>query len=201
MADSLDMISDIAVGRLSANTRAEATTMVDRALRYVKGRSTASVGQNLMLAEVLFPQNWQQGQFISTDGAAHAEELVARTPGCAVAQRYYENYTAYPGSVLFTKASAMSAIAQGYHIVAHYGHGSRSQLSFGDGIITAPELASIPTGDSTALWIANNCASAAVDFDCVAERMVRATNGGTLAYGSDEGCLARQRRRHSERDL
>jgi len=182
VADSLDMVSDIAVGRLSANTRAEATTMVNRALRYVTGVSTASVGQNLMLAEVLFPQNWVPGQSISSDGAEQAEMLVARTPGCVASQRIYENYTAYPGSQAFTKANAMSAIAQGNHIVAHYGHGSRSQLSFGDAIITAPELASIQTGDSTALWIANNCASAAVDFDCVAERMVRAANGGTLAY-------------------
>jgi peptidase C25-like protein/flagellar hook capping protein FlgD len=182
VADSLDMVSDIAVGRLSANTRAEATIMVNRALRYATGVSTASVGQNLLLAEVLFPSDWQPGQFISSDGAQQAQMLLPRTPGCVASDRYYENYTAYPGSLSFTKSNAMSAIGQGYHVVAHYGHGSRSQLSFGNAIITAPELASIPTGESTALWIANNCASAAVDFDCVAERMVRSPTGGTLAY-------------------
>jgi hypothetical protein len=182
VADSLDMISDIAVGRLSANTRAEATHMVNRAMRYATGVSTASVGQNLILAEVLVPQNWQPGQFVAYDGAPFGEALRARTPGCVAVQRYYENYSAYPGSLPFTKANAMSAVAQNYHIAAHYGHGSRSQLSFGEAIITAPELASIPTADSTALWIANNCASAAVDYDCLAERMVRATNGGSMAY-------------------
>ncbi len=182
VADSLDMIPDIAVGRLSAGSRAEATTLVNRALRYATGASASSVGQNLLLAEVLFPQNWIPGQLVSVDGAQQAESLLTRTPGCVATQRYYENHTKYPGSVLFTKASAMSAIAQSAHVVAHYGHGSRSQISFGDAVITSAELAAIPSGDSTALWIANNCASAAVDFDCVAERMVRSPNGGTLAY-------------------
>ena len=182
VADSLDMIADISVGRLSANTRAEATLMVNRALRYVTGVSASSVGQNLLLAEVYFPQSWQTGQFINLDGAPRAESLLTRTPGCVATSRLYENYPTYPGSMPFTKASAMSAIAQGYHVVAHYGHGARSQLSFADGVITATELAAIPSGDSTALWLSNNCASAAIDFDCVAERMVRSSVGGTLAY-------------------
>lgn len=182
VSDSLDMFSDIAVGRLSASTRAEATILVNRALRYATGASASSVGQNLSLAEVLFPSNWQPGQSVSIDGAQQAESLLTRTPGCVSTQRLYENHTNYPGSVPFTKAAATSAIAQSAHVVSHYGHGSRSQLSFGDATITASELASIPSGDSTALWLANNCASAAVDFDCVAERMVRSPTGGTLAY-------------------
>ena len=182
VADSLDMVPDIAVGRLSAATRAEATLMVNRALSYVTGASVSAVGRNLMLAEVLFPSDWQPGQPINEDGAQAAESLRTRTPGCVTTQRLYENYVPRPGSLPFTKAAATTALAQGYHVVAHYGHGSRTQLSFGDAIITASDLAAIPSGFSTALWIAADCASAAVDFDCVAERMVRSPNGGTLAY-------------------
>ncbi len=182
VADSLDMIPDIAVGRLPAATRAEAAVMVDKAIRYATGLTTASVGKNLMLAEVLFPPTWQPGQLISIDGAQQAESLVARAPACAMTRRRYENHTAYGGSLPLTKANAVSDLADGYHVVAHFGHGSRSQLSLGSEIITGPELEAISSGDSTGLWIANNCASAAVDFDCVAERLLRKPQGGTVAY-------------------
>ncbi|MGH7680454.1 MAG: C25 family cysteine peptidase [Candidatus Eiseniibacteriota bacterium] len=182
VADSLDMVHDIIVGRLSANTRAEASHIVDRALRYAKGLTTASVGQNLFLAEIYLPQTWKPGDFVSFDAAPHAESLLVRTPSCVAATRLYENSSKFPGSAQFTRTSAIAAIGQNNHVVAHFGHGSRSQLSFGDAVITSADLAAIPTGDSTALWLAADCASAAVDFDCVAERMVRSETGGTMAY-------------------
>jgi hypothetical protein len=182
VADSLDMVPDIIVGRLSANTRAEATRIVDRAIRYAKGLTAASVGQNLLLAEIYLPQTWQPGDFVNFDAAPHAESLLVKTPSCVAATRLYENSSKFPGTTQFTRTNAIAAIAQNFHVVAHFGHGSRSQLSFGDAVITGTDLAAIPTGDSTALWLAADCASAAVDFDCVAERMVRSQSGGTMAY-------------------
>jgi len=182
VADSLDMVPDIRVGRLSANTRAEASHIVDRALRYAKGLTAASVGQNLLLGEIYLPQTWQPGDFVGFDGAPHAESLLVRTPSCVAVTRLYENSAAYPGTVQFNRTNAIAAVGQNYHVVAHFGHGARSQLSFGDAVITGADLAAIPTGDSTALWLAADCASAAVDFDCVAEQMVRSETGGTMAY-------------------
>src|SRR6185503_13953015 len=37
-------------------------------------------------------------------------------------------------------------------------------------------------GDSVGLWVASNCASAAVDYESVAETVVRNPAGGALAY-------------------
>src|SRR5207248_10402960 len=36
--------------------------------------------------------------------------------------------------------------------------------------------------DSVGLWISSDCASAAVDYECVAEEVVRNPAGGALAY-------------------
>jgi hypothetical protein len=182
LADSLDMVSDLAVGRLPATTRAEATAMVDKTLRYMKSPHPAALGKSLMLAEVLFPSEWSPGNSIAIDGAVEAESLRVRVPGCALSERYYENHTWYPGSSHLTKSAALSAISRGHNVVFHVGHGSRSQISVGSEIVTGTELAAISSGDSAALWVSSNCASAAADYDCVAEKLVRRPGGGALAY-------------------
>ena len=179
VADNLDMTPDLMVGRLSASTRTEANILVDKALLYAK--TPPATAKELMLAEVLFPSTWQPGQSYSTDGAVNAESLSVKAPGCAVVERRYENSTVYPGSLPLTKASALAALAIPRHIVVHVGHGSRSQLSVGSEIVTSAELTAV-NNDSAALWISNNCASAAVDYDCVAERLLRKPKGGAFAY-------------------
>ena len=179
VADSLDMTPDLTVGRLSAGTRAEATILVDKALLYAK--TPPAVAKELMLAEVLFPSTWQPGQGWTQDGAVNAESLRVRAPSCASIERRYENDTVYPGSLPLTKADALAALAVPRHIVVHVGHGSRSQLSVGSEIVTASELTAV-SNDSASLWISNNCASAAVDYDCVAERLLRKPKGGAFAY-------------------
>ncbi len=182
VADSLDMNPDIAVGRLSAGTRAEAQVLVAKALRYATSPLTAPLTKELILAEVLVPSTWQPGQLVSVDGAVQAESLKVRAPSCTTVDRYYENASPYPGALPLTKTAAMSALGRGYGIVHHIGHGARSQLSIGNDLITMPELAALANGDSIGLWIASNCASAAADYECVAEEVVRNPSGGAFAY-------------------
>jgi peptidase C25-like protein/VCBS repeat protein/flagellar hook capping protein FlgD/fibronectin type III domain protein len=182
VADSLDMEPDIAVGRLSAQTRAEASLLVAKTLRYETNPIPGPMGKQLTLAEVLFPSTWQPGQLVQIDGAAQGESLRVRAPSCAVVDRYYENSTPYPGAATLTKAAALAALGRGYGVVNHIGHGSRSQLSVGSQVLTLSDIATVANGDSLVLWISSNCASAAVDFDCIAERIVRNPLGGAFAY-------------------
>jgi hypothetical protein len=182
VADSLDMNPDLAVGRLSANTRAQAQILVNKTIRYATSPLAPPLTKHLILAEVLSPTDWQPGQLVSVDGAIQGESLKVRVPACATVDRYYENYTRYPGSIPLTKSSALAAFGRGYGIVHHIGHGARSQLSVGSQVVTMPELAALANGDSVGLWIASNCASAAVDYECVAEEVVRDAAGGALAY-------------------
>ncbi|HEX7076816.1 MAG TPA: C25 family cysteine peptidase [Candidatus Eisenbacteria bacterium] len=182
VADSLDMEPDIAVGRLSATTRAEANALVDKALRYVTRPIVQNIGRELILAEVLSPTNWTPAQLVQVDGATQGESLRVRLPSCQTPDRYYENYTRYPGTTQLNKASAMAALGHGYNVVYHIGHGSQAQISVGPEVITVADLPAIQSGDSSALWISQNCASAAVDYDSFAERLVRRPSGGALAY-------------------
>ena len=182
VADNLDMQPDIAVGRLSAATRADAAVLVDKALRYATAPIASTIGRQLVLAEVLFPSSWQPGQAVQVDGAIEGESLRVHAPACAAVDRYYENNSGYPGVPALNKASALAALSRGYNVVYHVGHGARSQLSVGPDVLTLGDLATLSNGDSTALWIASDCASAAVDYDCVAERLLRRPNGGALAY-------------------
>jgi peptidase C25-like protein/flagellar hook capping protein FlgD/VCBS repeat protein len=182
VADSLDMVPDLEVGRLPATTRAEATAMVDKTLRYRTAPHVGALGKSAFLAEVLFPSEWSPGQDVAVDGALEAESLRVRLPGCASPERYYENEIAFPGAAHLTKAAALATVARGHNVVVHVGHGSRSQISVGSEILTGTELAAVSSGDSAALWVSSNCASAAADYDCVAEKLVRRPSGGALAY-------------------
>lgn len=182
VADNLDMEPDIAVGRLSASTRAQAEVLVGKALRYAVTPLIPTLEKQLILAEVLFPRDWFPGQLAQVDGGIDAESLRVRAPACATVDRIYENTDRFPAATALTTTSALAALSRGYNVVYHIGHGSRSQLSMGNGVVTVTDLETISNGDSAALWVSSNCASAAVDFDCVGERLTRRPDGGALAY-------------------
>ena len=182
VADSLDMEPDIAVGRLSASNRADAEALVTKTLRYAVAPPIPTLEKQLILAEVLYPRDWSPGQLAQVDGGIDAESLRVRVPACATVDRVYENTDRFSGVTPLTASSALAAMSRGYNVVYHVGHGSRSQLSVGSGLLTVTDLETMSNGDSAALWVASNCASAAVDFDCIGERLTRRPDGGALAY-------------------
>ena len=181
VGDSLDMEPDLDVGRLSVTNRLDAETQVAKLLRYRRVPPVVAASRQLYLAEVLFPRDWTPGQLVQVDGAREGESLRVRAPACATIDRFYENQTRYPGSQLLTKAAALQQLGRGHGIVQHVGHGSRSQISVGSELITLADVASPAFGDSAFLWVSSNCASAAVDFDCFAEALLRKP-GGAVAY-------------------
>jgi hypothetical protein len=182
VADSLDMEPDLFVGRLPVTTRAEAEAQVAKILRYRRTPPPGAGSKHLLVAEVLFPYDWQPPEFVQADGAPLAESLRILLPACAQVDRLYENYTKYPGSSFLDRASALAAFSRGYTIIQHIDHGSRSQISVGADLITLADLATLSSGDSAALWISSNCASAAVDYDSFAEALLRKPYGGAIAY-------------------
>ena len=181
VADALDMESDLDVGRLSVSNRLDAETQVAKTLRYRRVPPVVAASKQLFLAEVLFPRDWTPGQLVQVDSAIEGESLRVHTPACVAIDRLYEDYTRYAGSQLLTKAAAIQALSRAHGLVQHLGHGARSQISVGSELITLSDVA-IPTfGDSTFFWVASNCASAAVDFDCFAEAVLRKP-GGAVGY-------------------
>lgn len=181
VADGLDMDPDLEVGRLSVSNRLDAETQVAKLLRYRRVPPIAAASSQLYLAEVLFPRAWSVGELIQIDGAVQAESLRAHAPACATIDRLYENHFAYPGTQPLTKANVIEALGRSHGIVQHLGHGARSQISVGNELIAMADLAAPSFSESTFLWVSSNCASAAVDFDCFAEALLRKP-GGAVAY-------------------
>ena len=182
VADSLDMEPDLLVGRLPVDSRAQAVGQVAKLLRYRRTPPIAPLSKHLILADVLFPRDWTPGQAVQLDGAVQAESVRAHLAPCIAPDRYYENDTKYPGTAPLTKASALAALSRGYAVVQAIQHGSRSQIAVGNELITLSDLATLSSGDSASLWVASNCASAAVDFDSFGEALLRKPFGGAIAY-------------------
>ena len=182
VADSLDMEPDLLVGRIPVDNATEAAQQVAKLLRYRRAPPVAPLSRHFLLAEVLFPRDWTPGQLVQVDGAIQAESIRSHLPSCVIPDRYYENQTRYPGSQLLTKPAALAALSRGYSVIQAIGHGSRSQIAVGNDLITLADLATLSSGDSAALWVASNCASAAVDFDSFAEALLRKPFGGAIAY-------------------
>jgi hypothetical protein len=182
VADSLDMVPDISVGRYSVETRAEAATVVRKTLQYAVHPLLPPSAKELLMAEVIVPPTWTPGQLVSQDGAWLAESLRVHLPGCKTVDRYYENSAPYPGVGTLSRASALAALNRGYSVVDYIGHGYHSQISVGTDVLNLEDFSSLSNGDSLYLFIASNCATAAIDFDCLGERMLRNPNGGCFAY-------------------
>ncbi|HEY7728028.1 MAG TPA: C25 family cysteine peptidase [Candidatus Eisenbacteria bacterium] len=182
VADSLDMSPDLAVGRLSIATRADAQTVVRKTLRYATQPLLPADAKELLMAEVIVPPGWVPGQLVSQDAAWQAESLRLHVPVCKTVDRYYENSGPYPGAIPLDRASALAALNRGYSVVDYMGHGYHSQVSVGTGVLNLADFSALSNGDSLCLFVASNCATAAVDFDCIGERMLRNPGGGCFAY-------------------
>jgi hypothetical protein len=86
-----------------------------------------------------------------------------------------------------TLESSLSVIAQmnaGYGFVHHIGHGDRDRWAVGNGRLLAGDLSSLTNGTAGHFFwtYASNCYSAAVDYDCIGERMVNLPGQGAVAY-------------------
>jgi hypothetical protein len=183
VADSLDMEPDLSVGRLPVTNRAEAEAQVAKILGYRRAPPRGYGTSHLYLAEVLFPRDWTPGQLVQVDAAPLAESLRVGEPACVGVKRLYENTTRYPGTSFLDRTSALAELSRTHGLVQHIGHGSRSQISVGPDLITLADITNGALGDSgVAVWISSNCASAAVDFDCFAEALLRKAPGATVAY-------------------
>jgi hypothetical protein len=191
--DSVDLYPDVFVGRAPAATVLEAETFVDKILAYEKAPDATFAARNLYMAEVLFPYDWQSGEPIITDGAAHVVEPVLDLiyPNIHVV-RLYQNYEEFPGSYPLSAEAAIDSLNRGYNISAHVGHGSKDILRAGwNDYISVQDVDGLSNGlDSSGfLWMLN-CSATAIDSDCISEHFMNNPNGGsTYLYGSTRFCF------------
>ncbi|NNF06616.1 MAG: hypothetical protein HKN21_07635, partial [Candidatus Eisenbacteria bacterium] len=183
--DGVDLLPDVWVGRSPVRNAFEAKKAVDKIVLYESSvpTGTSFSTQMLSLGEVLFPQNWTQGDTVIYDGATLAEQAVAIATPTMSAYRMYEDYMSFPGSLPEIKIDVVAQINAGYNLVLHVGHGYRNTMAVGIGgeSLTNFDADTFSNGARAGLLYAINCTSSALDFDCIAEHFYRNTNGGFVS--------------------
>ncbi len=184
--DAADMLPEVYVGRAPVTTSADAKLFVDKTLQYEKTPVGDYENTVLYFAQVLFPENWTPGQFVSLDGAALAEETLPylRAHGGIHYARLYQNYTDStwePGSLPENRTSVLDSLDRGYNMAVHIGHGYRNVMAVGyqQNLVNADALA-LTNGNRLINLYSINCTSNAIDFPSIGEAFLLAANGGAV---------------------
>jgi Peptidase family C25/FG-GAP-like repeat len=184
--DNVDLLPEVYVGRAAVSSLADADLFVDKTLQYEKTPVGDYENSVLFFAEVLFPQDWEEGQLITMDGAQLAEECTPSLqahPGIRYV-RMYENYTDplyEPGAYPISKQAVIDSLDRGYNIAVHIGHGYRNVMAVGHGEnLDNSNALGLSNGNRLFNLYATNCTSAAIDFPCIGEAFILAPNGGAV---------------------
>ncbi len=183
--DGADLYPDVWLGRYPVRSLGEAEHVVAKVLAYER-KAPLGPGfgdQGLVLGEVLFPQNWSQGDSVIFDGAGVCETAVGTMTSHLSPYRMYENFTVYPGSVLEYKPDVISRLNAGYNMILHVGHGYRNTMAVGYGgeALSNGDADALYNGSRQGLLYAINCTSSSFDFDCIADHFLRNAYGGMVA--------------------
>ena len=183
--DSVDFYPDVYVGRAPTSTPADVHLFVDKTFQYTRTPDGTYENSMLMMAEVLFPENWQPGKTIVSDGASYAEELLPwlQLDPAMRNVRLYQNYTDTtwaPGALPETRQAALDSLNRGYGLTLHIGHGYRNVMSVGDGDLYNPDALGLTNGTHLTCVYATNCTSNAIDFPCIGEAFMKAPKGGAV---------------------
>ncbi|MBD3368079.1 MAG: hypothetical protein GF405_07915, partial [Candidatus Eisenbacteria bacterium] len=184
--DSVDLYPDILVGRAPVTDAVGAEVFVDKCLTYEKAPTPHFTDRNLYLAEVLFPYDWQSGAYSFDGGEDIINKLPSSVPDELHEVKLFANHEEFPESYPLDQVAAADSIERGYNVVTHVGHGNKDILRVGyNNYLTMSDMSTFANGRSKAsvFWLLN-CTSAAIDFDCIAERCIEnPTGGGVAAVG------------------
>ncbi|RKZ14762.1 hypothetical protein DRQ53_10745 [bacterium] len=185
--DYCDLAPEIAVGRAPVRDAIGAQVFVDKILQYEMPWDTSYQAEVLMAAEVLFPSDWKTpADPITLDGAALSETLIdsvfvpCADPTINI-NRFYQNYTAWPGAVEESVASVNAALnSGGYGYFHHIGHGFYFNMSVGDAQLEVSHADALQNGPNWFVLYSLNCSSSAFDFNCLNERFLNNPSGGSV---------------------
>ncbi len=182
--DGTDMYSEVYIGRFPASTYEEAEILIDKSIAYITPSDTSSKGEFLILAEVIYPSNYNPGDDIVLDGAELGEMIYTghlESNTDVVTTRMYETYGSYPGSVELTKAAAIDSLNEGTNHVVHIGHGYKYNMSVGDASILNTDAYNLINGNALFTMYLMNCTNVAFDTDCLAEMFLLNPDGGAFS--------------------
>ena len=174
--DSIDMYSDVFVGRAPVASVGAAASFVDKVLVY-EGAGFAMAAdyqlKMLYMGEIL----WDSPDPY-TDGAVACEMI----DDGYVPDRFDPATKLYESESSLGLASAVDALDEGYGIVMHEGHANISKASVGPDDLSIATLDALSNGDRAGVWYSVGCWSAAIDNDTFGEHWILNPDGGGVAY-------------------
>ncbi len=181
--DNPDFYAEVYHGRLPISNATEVAAMIDRITRYEAAETPAYLDKYVLLAEVLIPQDWQEGQAIGVNGTTFTEPIYQAIldPTSLRITRMYQTENLYPGSVEENKAAVLDSLNAGFNFVFHVGHGFRANLSVGDERIRSPDADALTNDAKWFNLYMLNCTAAAYDYFCLAEHFLRNPDGGAVS--------------------
>jgi hypothetical protein len=174
--DSIDMYSDVYVGRAPVGTPAEAAVFVDKVLAYEAASFTIADDWQLdalFLAEIL----WDDPDPY-TDGGIALDMI----DDDYVPPRFDPIVKLYERDGNLDLAGALAELEAGCGVVVHEGHGNIGSVSIGPDEMTKSSLDGLANGGRGGVWYSVACWSAALDHDTFGEHWVRNGAGGGVAY-------------------
>lgn len=169
VADEVDLLPDLFVGRAPASTVAHAQTFVSKVLAYEKNPPPDYLLRMLFAAEILWTDPFTD-QGVSKD--AIDEELVPDR--FAITKLYARDGTE-------SRATVLSALNKGMHIFNHDGHAWYTVMQVGSGSLTISDMDGLANGPEQTILYSIGCWQAAFDRDAIAEHFINNPNGGGVA--------------------
>ncbi len=173
-ADSVDLYSDVYVGRASIETMAEAHTFVTKTLTYEKSPPAGYI-ESCLLPAVQLWQNYY-GAFVNDSIAA-----VTPTPP-------WNDIKLYDRDGTISRQLVIDAINNGAGFCHYSAHGNQNGVYFagGDTVLHSTDALALINGDMLGIHNSIACISGAFDGgeilgDCFAEHLVNNPNGGAVA--------------------
>ncbi len=172
VADSVDMLSDVFVGRASVSTHQEAQAWVSKVLTYEKNPPTDYQLDMLFAAEIL----WWDPYTDSGVGKNMIDDLF-------VPPRFDPITKLYESQGNESRASVMAAMNEGQNIINHDGHAWYTVMGVGNyEYLGISDMDALHNGPRNSILFSIGCWPAAFDFDCIAEHFVNNPDGGGVAY-------------------
>lgn len=170
MVDGKDLFSDIFVGRLSATSANEVTTMVNKIIAYEKNPYMQDRGWFKRALSAGFKQD---GRIFHETAIAVKDFLTAQGLKCFKAFSWEGD----------TTDNILSAFEQGINIITYRGHGeSAGWVEPGFSIDDAETLSN---GSRLPVMLSTTCLSGSYDdpdFDCFGEGLLKQNSGGVSSF-------------------
>jgi len=183
LLDNPDLYADVYLGRLPTSNVGDVKNMVNKIISYETPVNRDYTDEAELLAEVLFPVDWKEGQPMTLNGADLAEYLysISMQGGPLDVTRSYETYSLFTGAVPESRQATIDSMNVGKNIIQHIGHGFRFNMSVADASVMNSDADALTNIDRYFMLYMLNCTAGAYDYYCLAEHYLRNTAGGAVA--------------------